>query len=614
MPFGAELTADGAVRFRLWAPAQRRISVALGNETAEHPMQAQGDGWFEAVIQDGSARAGTLYRYKLEDGTYIPDPASRFQPRDAHGPSEVIDSTSYSWRNDDWRGRPWVEAVLYELHVGCFSDDGTFDGVRRHLDHLSELGITAIELMPLSDFEGVRNWGYDGVLPYAPDSAYGRPDSLKRLIDEAHGRQLMVFLDVVYNHFGPTGNYLNRYASKFFTSHHQTPWGDAVNFDDEGSRVVRDFFIHNALYWLEEYRFDGLRFDAVHAIKDDSADNILEEIARTVRSMLPQNRHVHLVLENDDNCAHLLERDDAGRAALYDAQWNDDFHHCAHVLVTGEDAGYYGDYHTHPIARFGRVLAEGFAYQGEASGHRGGRRRGEPSADLPPTAFVSFLQNHDQIGNRAFGERLTTLADPQALQAMQAILLLSPEIPMLFMGEEWGTHRPFLFFCDFHDELAEAVRDGRCREFSRFPQFQAVDVCDRIPDPNALDSFTRSRLDWSEAASRKGQTYLDRVRALLALRHAQIVPRLSDQGQARASYSTGEKGTVKVCWWLAGDARLHLFANLTATEATNLDWTIPGLPLHAVAGGDVELTADARLDVLPPWSVIVSLEDRRTAP
>jgi maltooligosyltrehalose trehalohydrolase len=573
-------------------------------------MDAIGGGWFECIIRDGSARAGGLYRYRLADGTAIPDPASRFQPTDVHGPSEIISAASYPWRNEKWLGRQWSETVLYELHVGCFGEDGSFDAVRRHLDHLSRLGITAIEFMPLADFEGQRNWGYDGVLPFAPDSSYGRPEALKRLIDEVHDRELMTFIDVVYNHFGPSGNYLNRYASTFFTEHHRTPWGAAINFDDEGNRTVRDFFIHNALYWLEEFRFDGLRFDAVHAIKDDSKESILDEIANAVREHFPPERQIHLVLENDDNIARLLERDVSGKPRLYTAQWNDDFHHCAHVLLTGESAGYYADYTAQPIASFGRVLSEGFAYQGEPSPHREGRRRGEPSADLPPTAFVSFLQNHDQVGNRAFGERLSALADAAALDAMHAVLLLSPEVPMLFMGEEWATRRPFLFFCDFRDEMATAVRDGRRREFSHFSEFQAPEVRNRIPDPNSLEAFEDSRLDWAECESPEGRERINRVRTLLDLRKKKFIPLFATGKSNHASYATGQKGSLCVCWWLKRNARMHLLANLAASPAENLEWSVSGDLVHTVGCDDIRVAPGARIDILPPWSVIFSFEQR----
>ncbi|MGE5539713.1 MAG: malto-oligosyltrehalose trehalohydrolase [Gemmatimonas sp.] len=605
MPFGAELVGPNTVRFRIWAPSQSAMTLVVGDGARDQrAMEAVGDGWFELTLSEGVG-AGTLYRYRLGNGTEVPDPASRFQPRDVHGPSQIVDPAAFAWRNGAWSGRRWEDTVLYELHVGCFSDEGTFDGVRRRLDHFARLGVSAIELMPLADFEGARNWGYDGVLPFAPDASYGPPDTLKRLIDEAHERELMVFLDVVYNHFGPTGNYLSQYAAQFFTERHHTPWGAAINFDDVGSRSVRDLFVHNALYWINEYRFDGLRFDAVHAILDDGNRHILDEIATEVRSRVDSGRHVHLVLENDDNVARFLDRTSGGRPRFYDAQWNDDFHHCAHVIATGEQEGYYADYATNPVASFGRVLTEGFAYQGEPSHHRGGRPRGEPSAHLPPTAFVSFLQNHDQIGNRAFGERLTTLAEPPCVRALQAIHMLAPEIPLLFMGEEWASRRPFLFFCDFADELADAVRDGRRREFERFPAFRDPAARDRIPDPNAASTFEESRLDWARLDSDEGRADVDFMRSLIDVRARRIAPLLNGAARPGTRHAVLPGGALAVEWPLAGRGTLHLVANLASAEA-HVDWRLPGEPIFAIPAGIGE---GDRVRTMPPWSVLFAISD-----
>ncbi|HKS72878.1 MAG TPA: malto-oligosyltrehalose trehalohydrolase, partial [Terriglobales bacterium] len=395
MPFGAEVVDDQTVRFRLWAPKARRVDLVHGSRDVI-PMNFVGDGWFELLQKSGP---GSLYRFQIDGGARVPDPASRFQPRDVHGPSEVIDASAFDWKDGNWLGRPWQEAVLYELHVGTFSEQGTFAGVEERLAYLADLGVTAIELMPLSDFPGTRNWGYDGVLPFAPDSQYGRPEELKHLIQSAHAKGLMMFLDVVYNHFGPEGNYLHEYAPQFFSDRHQTPWGRALNFDGLGSREVRDFFIHNALYWLTEYHFDGLRLDAVNTIADDSSPDILTELAEAVRSKIGVQRQIHLVLENDDNRSRYLKRESDGRPGLYNAQWNDDIHHALHVAITGEHDGYYVDYSDCPVQHVERCLKEGFDYQGQPSNFRGGKSRGDPSAELPPSAFVSFLQNHDQVGN-----------------------------------------------------------------------------------------------------------------------------------------------------------------------------------------------------------------------
>ena len=593
MPFGAEVRED-AVRFRLWAPAQRHVTLLIesGSNERELSMARGDDGWFELVTD--TARAGDHYRYLLQDGTRVPDPASRFQPEDVHGPSEVIDPRAHDWQHPEWRGRPWRDAVLYEAHVGAFSDSGDYDGVRAKLDHLADLGVTALELMPLADFDGSRNWGYDGVLPFAPDSSYGRAEALKRLIDAAHGRGLMVLLDVVYNHFGPSGNWLDAYAPKFFTDRHHTPWGKAIDF---AVGEVRRFFVDNALYWLCEYRFDGLRLDAVDQIRDDAEPDILAELAATVRSRIT-DRHVHLILENDRNEVQRLERSAAPpNVPRYTAQWNDDFHHAAHVLATGEHEGYYADYQRAPAAALARALADGFVYQGEYSDYRG-HPRGEPSAALPPLAFVDFLQNHDQIGNRAFGERFSRLADANAIEALTAIWLLAPSVPMFFMGQEWGATQPFLFFCDFHGDLADAVREGRRREFAKFAAFADPEARERIPDPNALSTFATSVLDWDTANTPEGQRTMDFVRELLRIRRTEIQPHLGEQ--LHGGNHAVRDGALRVEWAFAGGARLCLAANPCAKSATGLEWTLPGKRLYA-SPNDLP---DGMITRLPPWSVL----------
>ncbi len=517
MRFGPLITPEG-VQFRLWAPAAQEVSLVLPD--SEKPMRQAEGGWFEALEPD--AGAGTRYRFRVDKKNLVPDPASCFQPEDVDGPSEVIDG-EFDWH--EWNGRPWEEAVIYELHVGTFTPKGDFLSVIEKIPHLKDLGITAIELMPLADFSGRRNWGYDGVLPYAPDSAYGRPEDLKSLVNAAHRAGLMVFLDVVYNHFGPKGNFLHQYAPQFFTERHKTPWGAAIDFS---RREVRDFFIENARYWLQEYRFDGLRFDAVHAIVDDSPHHILDEI----RNSVPPEKH--LVLENDANQARYLES--------YAAQWNDDSHHAFHVLASGEAHGYYAAYAGSPARHLARCLAEGFAYQGEFSPFSHAPR-GEPSGHLPPTAFVDFLQNHDQIGNRAFGERLVTLTDDEQLRVLTAILLLAPSIPLLFMGEEWGSRQPFQFFCDFPGELGKAVRAGRRREF---PHIESM------PDPTAEGTFRQCVLDWHDARTRNGKEWLAFYRELLHLRREKVVP-LNARG---GTYRMHGERAFEVNW-----DRLALLAN-----------------------------------------------------
>ncbi len=596
LPFGAEIV-EGSVRFRLWAPAAKAVELAIVDGPTLAMDGADG-GWFELVT--AAARTGTRYRYRIDGGMAVSDPASRFQPEDSHGPSEVVDPGAYRWRHPGWRGRPWHETVLYELHVGTFSPAGTFAGVAERLDELVALGVTVVELMPLSDFPGRRSWGYDGVLPFAPDSAYGTPDDLKRLVDDAHGRGLAVFLDVVHNHFGPDGNYLHVYAPQFFTDRHHTPWGAAIDF---ARREVRDFFIANALYWLDEYRFDGLRFDAVHAIKDDSRPDILEELADTVQRRI-RGRHVHLVLENDDNAARYLARDVDGAPRRYVAQWNDDIHHAMHVLATGEREGYYADYADDPAGHLARCLAEGFAYQGEASAHRAGRARGEASAHLPPTAFVAFLQNHDQVGNRAFGERIGALAAPRAVAALAAIYLLAPSPPMIFMGEEWAAPEPFPFFCDFHDQLADAVRDGRRREFEHFPAFRDPAARARIPDPNAEPTFRSAVLDWAKRDAAPHAERLALYRELLAIRAREIVPRAAGIAGGTARYERIGATGISVRWPLGDGGALALAANPGAASVRGF----------AARGGARILYATKRAGEalgrggLPPWSVVWSLE------
>ena len=483
MPFGAQTTGSD-VRFRIWAPGASRILLNVEGVSDTPQLRPCGDGWHELVTS--AAQAGSRYSYTLPDGTMVPDPASRFQPEDVHGPSEVVDPGQYVWSDNVWTGRPWAEAVMYELHVGAFTPEGTFAAATDRLEHLATLGITAIEIMPVADFPGRRNWGYDGVLPYAPDSSYGRPEDFKRFVEAAHAAGIMVILDVVYNHFGPDGNYLPVYAPNIFTDRHKTPWGNAVNFDGPGSPAVREFIIENALYWLEEYHLDGLRLDAVHAIMDDGSEHVLEELARRVRSAV-SDRPIHLILENEENGAHLLRRDAGGAAEAYTAQWNDDVHHVLHTVASGEAGGYYADY-LGDTEKLGRALAEGFAFQGDVMPYRN-TPRGEASAHLPPDAFVAFIQNHDQIGNRAFGDRLTAFAPPAAVRAVAAIVLLLPQVPLLFMGQEWSADQPFPFFCDFTGDLAKAVSEGRRAEFARFPEFADPDVRAKIPDPEADATF-----------------------------------------------------------------------------------------------------------------------------
>ena len=575
--FGPLLTGDG-VTFRLWAPAARSVDVLLDKPIA---MTRRGD-WFSAEVP--GLAAGARYRFRIDGELDIPDPGSHFQPDDVAGPSEVIDH-AYAWQTE-WRGRPWQDSVFLEAHVGTFTPQGTYRAMIDKLDHLADIGITALELMPLSDFPGRWNWGYDGVLPYAPDSSYGRPEDLKALIDAAHARGLMVFLDVVYNHFGPEGNYLGRIAPSSFSDAH-TPWGGAINYMVP---EVRAFAIENAVHWLRDYRFDGLRLDAVHAIVTPGEPELLTELSQAVGALARETgRHIHLVLENDDNRAVLLAPQEDPPAGRYRAQWNDDYHHAWHVLLTGEAQGYYSDYGD-VGAHIERVLAEGFAYQGVPSPHRGGARRGEPSTSLARGAFVNFIQNHDQIGNRPLGERLTVLALPEAVEAALTVLLLQPSPPLLFMGEEWGATEPFPFFCDFKGELADAVRQGRKREFAEAYARHG----DEIPDPLARETRDLAVLDWDALTRPAHAERLSLTRELLRVRRekiAPLLPAMTTKGQA--TFETGRLTAE----WPAGRATLMLLANLSDTPKPlppQLQWGEPiwnGIPPAT----------------LPPWSVYAAV-------
>jgi maltooligosyltrehalose trehalohydrolase len=578
--FGAELHQSG-VTFRLWAPAADRVEIMLDRA---HPMQSLSVGWFEATIP--GLGAGALYTYRIDGEIEVPDPASHFQPRDVSGPSEVIDHQRFEWQMKDWRGRPWQDAAILELHVGTFTPGGTFRSAIERLDDIVDAGLTTIQLMPIADFSGRRNWGYDGVLLYAPDSAYGRPDDLRAFIDEAHARGLMVLLDVVYNHFGPEGNYLHRYAPAFFASAH-TPWGQTIDY-----RVpqVRAFAIGNALHWLERYRFDGLRIDAVHAIVEPGEPSILHDLSRVVGHLAAATgRTIHLILENDDNRTSLLDPRTDPPQGKYRAQWNDDYHHAWHVLLTGENKGYYQDY-AGPRRHIARVLSAGFAYQGEVSPHRRGRWRGEPSASLPPTAFVDFLQNHDQIGNRPLGDRLTTQVEEAPLAGALAVMLLAPMPPLLFMGEEWGATQPFPFFCDFPEPLATAVRRGRREEFKASHAGLAAD----IPDPLAEETFRSAQLDWNSRQTPAGRNRLTLVRNLLAIRQREIVPRLSEAVFAAAQC---EEQVLTASWSLGQGGLLILLANLSDKGAERPARFRSGRPIW---GG-------VPMNVLPAWDVFWSI-------
>ena len=552
---GPSALPQGGATFRLWAPGQARVELVIGTGDAR-AMNHTSTGWH--VCDAADVDEGTRYGFRLEDGRVVPDPASRYQPDDVHAPSQWIDTRRFRFAVP-WTGRAWEDIVLYEVHIGAFTPAGTFRAAIEKLDHLASLGVTALQIMPVSDFPGRRNWGYDGVYPYAPDASYGSPGDFVALIDAAHARGIAVFLDVVYNHFGPEGNYLHGYAPQFFTEKHVTPWGSGLNYDDAQSQPVRQYFVENALFWLREYQLDGLRLDAVHAIADDSDTHLLDEIATRVRAEITA-RPVHLVLENEDNESRRLDRQADGKPRAYTAQWNDDIHHVLHVAATREHSAYYEEY-LDDTALTSRAIGEGFAFQGEVMRFRQ-RPRGETSTHLPPTAFVSFIQNHDQIGNRAFGERLGMLASREKLRAIAAVYLLLPQIPMLFMGEEWNARQPFLFFTDFHGDLAEAVRKGRREEFARMPEFVEAARAGKIPDPQDPATFERSQLDWNDRSLPDCADWLSWYQRVLAARRASVVPLLRD---IRRAAHTGIMGTnaVLASWDAGTGRRLTLAANLS---------------------------------------------------
>ncbi|MEY9200400.1 maltooligosyltrehalose trehalohydrolase [Sinorhizobium fredii] len=549
--WGAELTSDDVAHFRLWAPDQQAVRLVLAD--VPHSMRALDSGWFEISAR---AQAGDRYWFELSDGTRVADPASRAQPEGVSGPSMLVYHSAYQWKASSWRGRPWEEAIISELHVGCFTPEGTFRAAAERLPHLAEAGITAIEIMPVAEFQGERGWGYDGVLPYAPHHAYGTPDDLKALVDAAHGLGMMVLLDVVYNHFGPEGNSLPRYASRFFNRDRPTPWGASIAFEEP---AVRRFFIDNALYWLGDFHFDGLRLDATDQIRDTSQPHFLAALAREVRETFA-DRSIHLVVEDADRRRNLVRRNADGTIALFTAGWNDDFHHGLHVIATGEDRGFYRPFAARPWQATREAMTDGFASTETIESLP------QPEGQVPPQARVSFLQNHDQIGNRAFGERLVSLARTDQLNVMTAMLMLSPQIPLLFMGEEYGESQPFLFFADYAGELGAAVRRGRQEEAEKFGGMPPGKTAGDLPDPIDPETFAASKLRWERAESAAGRTHLAFMRHLADIRQRHIAPLMRQCNLPSFEVHSARDGIVAVDWSFGGPV-LELRANLSAGKA-----------------------------------------------
>lgn len=514
---GAWCTAAGT-HFRVWAPLSTHVDVLVERSTAassSYPLTRATDGTFGAVVAD--VGPGDRYRYRLNGGGAYADPASRFQPAGVHGPSQVVDARRFTWSDTRWHDLRLEELVLYELHVGTFTPSGTFAGIVERLPYLRDLGVTAIELMPVADFPGQRNWGYDGVCLFAPARCYGTPDELRQLVNAAHGAGLGVVLDVVYNHFGPDGAYAGTFSPYYFSKRHQTPWGDAINLDGEHSDMVRSFFIENALHWIHEYHIDGLRLDATHALHDDSPRHFLAELCARVRAATT-GRHVLLIAEDHRNLARIVRPSSADGWGL-DAVWADDFHHQVRRALAGDHEGYYADF-SGSMPDLAATIRRGWLYCGQHSVHFG-RPRGSTPVGIPPRRFVVCIQNHDQVGNRAFGERLHEHIDYAAYRAACVLLLCVPETPLLFMGQEWAAGTPFLYFTDHHAELGKLVTAGRRQEFAAFSAFADPQVRARVPDPQDVATFQASRLDWSETGRQPNAATLRLHRALLALRRSQ---------------------------------------------------------------------------------------------
>ena len=554
MLFGAEVLPEGGVRFRIFAPAVDSMGLRMEGQAKDLPMDRLEEGWFQRI--EPLAKAGTRYHFVLPDGMAVADPASRYQPQDVHGPSEVIDPRAFPWSDQAWRGRPWSQTVLYELHIGTFTPEGTFAAAAEKLPQLAEIGITAIEIMCLADFAGNRNWGYDSVLLYAPEGTYGTPEDLKHLVDVAHHHGIQIILDVVYNHFGPEGNDLPKYFPQLLTRDHCTPWGDALNFDEDkaGScaKQVRELIIQNALYWVEEFHIDGLRLDAAHAIIDESKLHVLDEMAMRVRefgAVQQPPRAIHLIREDEQNIAPKLLRSEKGHCEKFTAQWN---HDMSHLLGAAMRQDFSGGGQEDETTKQAETVAEGFIIAVEESG-----KADEVRCHVPPTAFVAFVQTHDLIGNRIAGERVHALAKPEAVRAVMAVLLLTPQVPMLFMGDEFASTSPFPYFCDFGGDLGKAVSKGR-REFLMKLHNADEAALQNAPDPQEESTFLSAKLNWAE---RERSDWPDWYRRILGVRQQRVSVLLESLNERCGAFRILRPGAFEITWDMAGK-RLQVSANL----------------------------------------------------
>jgi maltooligosyltrehalose trehalohydrolase len=592
---GANYKGNGECEFIIWAPFAENISLHLRSQDEKIVSLKKDDkGYWKTKLED--VAPGTLYTYQINNKLFRPDPASYYQPGDVHGPSGIIDHGSFKWQDAGWNGMALSEMVMYELHIGTFTHEGTFEAVIPRLDELKGFGINAIEIMPVSQFPGERNWGYDGVYPFAVQNSYGGPDGLKRLVDECHRKGIAVILDVVYNHLGPEGNYLRDYGP-YFTDRYKTPWGEAVNFDGPHSNEIRSFFIENALYWFEYYHMDALRIDAVHGIFDMSAKHFLMELAETVdnRSRVTGKKH-WLIAESDLNNIRLVQPRDKGGYGL-DGHWCDDFHHCLHALLTNENDGYYADFGK--TEQMAKSLAEGFVYSGQYS-HFRKRNHGNSSKDVPPHHFVVFSQNHDQTGNRMNGERLSSIVSFESQKLAAGLVMLSPYIPLLFMGEEYGETAPFLYFVSHSDkDLNDAVRAGRKNEFASFGWAKEP------PDPESPGTFQRSKLNWEKRYKGDGKILLDFHRALISMR--KDIPALADFNRDSLNVDFDEKKKVVIMKRRQGENGLLAMFNLgpddrefnparlvsgwkKILDSSDRSWKGPGTLLPEQLDADIKIT------------------------